>query len=121
MSKAIIRLDKDADLTAGDAFPADVAIKNSPKHAGFTAFEGETDGKAAIRTGTWECEACTLKVSQSTNEACVLIKGKATITDNATGESESFVAGDGFLLRKNTDITWVIEEDLRKFFVTIDG
>ncbi|WP_080587884.1 cupin domain-containing protein [Pseudomonas brassicacearum] len=120
MNNAIIRISTQQGLSRWPDFEASVAIRNNPAHAGSVVFETATTGIATIRTGVWQCEPCILKVDQTTNEICLLIEGKASIADDITGHTETFQAGDGFVLRKNSKITWSIDEPLKKYYITIE-
>lgn len=120
MNNAIIRISTQKELSRWPDFDANVAICNIPAHAGSVVFETTTSGIANVRTGIWQCEPCVLKVEQTTNEICVLIEGKASIMDDKTGHTEKFQAGEGFVLRKNSKITWSIEETLKKYYITVE-
>ncbi|TCV66178.1 cupin domain-containing protein [Pseudomonas fluorescens] len=115
---AVIRIDKNKDLVRWPDFEADVTSDN-PIHAGSLVFEYAIQGEASVRSGVWQCDPCTLKVSQTTNEICVLIEGVASITDEKTGRIEQFEAGEGFLLCKGSNIVWAIEKAIKKYYITI--
>jgi hypothetical protein len=43
------------------------------------------------------------------NEHATVVEGSATLTDESTGETQTFVVGDSWFIKKGTPILWKIE------------
>lgn len=92
--------------------PSDTPIEGAKNPQGYTAF---TDPSGVFTAGVWACDAGTLKiVDLAIDEACYLIEGEVTITDRA-GNSETFRAGEGFLLHRGFTGTWHMPVPIRKY------
>ena len=52
------------------------------------------------------------------DEFCTIIAGKLKLIDNTDESEQVFVAGDSFFLPKGSNLTWVVYETVRKFYMT---
>jgi uncharacterized cupin superfamily protein len=73
----------------------------------------ETAG--AVRAGVWECEPGTRPVESRTDtETCYILKGRAIITDAATGRTFEVSAGDVIVQPEGWSGRWDVKETIRK-------
>jgi uncharacterized cupin superfamily protein len=82
---------------------SDRSIVGATQPRGYTAY---TDPSGVFTVGVWACDAGTLAIDDlAIDEACYLIDGEVIITD-AHGNTERFVAGEAFLLKRGFVGTW---------------
>lgn len=97
-------------LTVHD--PSDTPVQGAQSPRAYTAY---TDPSGVFTAGVWACDAGTLRIENLTiDEACYLIEGEVVITDRH-GNSERFVAGEAFLLRRGFVGTWHMPVPIRKY------
>ena len=114
----IIRFNSDGPEGVGLQFLGNLENENvlagNPVETGHVYFK---DAGGEMSTGVWECTACTSEIaSQPMHEFCLILSGKATITDGA-GTAQTFKAGDSFLIPMGTKNIWHIPGTVRKYFV----
>ena len=91
---------------------SDTAVAGAEKPMAHTAF---VDVTGRFTAGVWACDAGTLRIRNLTvDEACYLIEGTVVITDLA-GNSETYNAGEGFVLRRGFSGTWHMPVGIRKY------
>jgi len=71
-----------------------------------------------VGAGVWECTPGTFRRDVSKVEVMHFLAGKCTFTPNGE-KTISIHAGDTLFMPPNTQGTWVVEETVRKVFVTI--
>lgn len=92
--------------------PSDTPIDGAQHPRGYTAY---MDPSGVFTAGVWACDAGTLRIEDlAIDEACYLIEGEVVITDRA-GNTETFRAGEGFLLRRGFTGTWHMPRPIRKY------
>jgi len=80
-----------------------------------TWIENKTaDGK--FLTGYWEAMPGTYHVTYKADELIHLFEGKFTLTEDGTGKTAHFSAGDSLLIAAGFSGTWKTEEKIRKIF-----
>ena len=96
--------------TAHDASDTIVAGAAHPRvHTAYT------DPSGVFTVGVWACNAGTLKIDDlAIDEACFLIDGEVIISD-AHGNTEQFVAGEAFLLKRGFVGTWHMPRPILKY------
>jgi uncharacterized cupin superfamily protein len=86
---------------------------------GMTPTGAKTHEADGITLGTWTCNAGSVEIQgHPVDEACFVTRGRVTLTDKA-GRTETFHAGDGFLLPRGFQGTWSQSDDFAKLFVAI--
>jgi uncharacterized cupin superfamily protein len=91
---------------------SDRSIVGATKPRAYTAY---TDPSGVFTVGVWACDAGTLAINDlAIDEACYLIDGEVVITD-ANGNTERFVAGDAFLLKRGFVGTWHMPRPILKY------
>ncbi len=99
-------------------FEKEKVVEGSPVETGHNFFTG---GSGQLTAGVWECTPCTIKTdSYPVDEFCYILSGTVVITDDA-GQSETFNAGDCFVVPKGTSLTWHMPETTRKYYVIFDA
>jgi uncharacterized cupin superfamily protein len=79
------------------------------------AYTAYLDPSGVFTVGVWACDAGTLKIDDlAIDEACYLIEGEVIITDQH-GNSERFVAGEAFLLKRGFVGTWHMPYPILKY------
>ncbi len=93
-------------------------VEGSPVETGHNFFTG---GGGQLTAGVWECTPCTIQTdSYPVDEFCYILSGTVVISDDA-GHSETFKAGDCFVIPKGTSFTWHMPETTRKYYVIFDA
>jgi uncharacterized cupin superfamily protein len=118
-----------AESLAGNSVDGTV---NAPKSAPITAdldgwkpvdgtpsmktwIENKTaDGK--FLTGYWEAMPGTYHVTYAADEFIHLFEGKFTLTEDGTGETAQFSAGDSLYIAAGFSGLWKTEQKIRKVF-----
>ena len=121
-SKTVIRLDRDGPEGTGLTFWGHLenenVIEGDPTETGHNYFTDET---GQLTAGVWECTPCTSQTdSYPVDEFCYILSGTVVITDG-DGRSETFKAGDCFLVPKGMACTWHMPETTRKYYVIFDN
>lgn len=96
-----IRFDKAAPLDPG---------------APTTAHEWFVDRTGALSAGFWASEPYSAPVRYDEDEVCVLLEGEVALTD-AEGRTETYVAGETFVIPAGFEGTWTSVTAVRKFYV----
>lgn len=92
--------------------PSDTPIEGAASPRALTAF---ADPSGRFTAGVWACDAGTLEIRNlAIDEACYLIEGEVTITDLA-GNTETFRAGEAFVLPSGFSGTWHMPRPIRKY------
>lgn len=74
-----------------------------------------SDPSGVFTVGVWACDAGTLTIENlAIDEACYLIDGEVIISD-AHGNTERFVAGEAFLLKRGFVGTWHMPRPILKY------
>ena len=118
----VIRLNNNGPDGAGLPFWGKLENENviggDPVETGHNFFTG---GSGQLTAGVWECTPCTIQTnSYPVDEFCYILNGIVVITDDA-GHSETFKAGDCFVVPKGTSFTWHMPETTRKYYVIFDA
>jgi len=79
----------------------------------WTGFEAPDD----VRVGVWEAEPGGWPiVNRPDTETCHIVSGRATITDDATGEKQEISVGDVMVFPKGWSGRWDVTETIRKVY-----
>jgi uncharacterized cupin superfamily protein len=116
LPKQFVRIDANgphsAGLPAAVHDPSDVPIEGAQHPVGYTAY---TDPSGVFTAGVWGCNAGTLKIDNlMVDESCYLIEGEVVLTDQY-GNTERFVAGEAFLVKRGFVGTWHMPKPIRKY------
>lgn len=92
--------------------PSDTAVEGARNPTAYTAY---SDPGGVFTAGVWACDAGTLEiVDLAIDEACYLIEGSVVITDDK-GNSETFNAGEAFVLPRGFTGRWHMPVAIRKY------
>jgi uncharacterized cupin superfamily protein len=92
----------------------DVLLAEDMRPVGARSYEGR-----GLTLGTWACNRGAVEIrGHAVDEACFVVRGSVTLTDSE-GRSETFAAGDAFLLPRGFRGVWSQSDDFRKLFVAI--
>jgi uncharacterized cupin superfamily protein len=80
-----------------------------------TWIENKTDDGKFL-TGFWEAMPGTYHVTYKADELIHLFEGKMTLTEDGTGETKTYSAGDSFHIAAGFSGVWKTEEKIRKIF-----
>jgi len=119
---SVIRLNIDGPEGVGLQFRGHAEGENvtagDPTEIGHTYF---TDATGQLEAGVWECTAYTAEIDgYPVDEFAVILSGSVVITDE-TGRSETFKAGDSYVIPKGLKFTWHMPETMRKYYVILDS
>jgi uncharacterized cupin superfamily protein len=79
----------------------------------WTGFDAPDD----VRVGVWEAEPGGWRiVNRPDTETCHIVSGRATITDDATGEKQEISAGDVIVFPLGWSGRWDVTETIRKVY-----
>lgn len=91
---------------------SDTALVGAQNPRAHTAY---IDPSGVFTVGVWACDAGTLAIQDlAIDEACYLLEGEVIITD-VYGNTERFVAGEAFLLRRGFVGTWHMPHPILKY------
>lgn len=76
--------------------------------------------RGPFRTGFWAAEPGRAEIAYTKDELCTLLEGEVKLTD-AGGHSETYVAGDTFVIPKGFTGVWETVRPVRKFFAVYEG
>ncbi len=115
-SKQFLRVNRKGPAGAGLPVtkhdPSDTIVEGAAHPTAYTAY---TDPSGVFTVGVWACDAGTLAINDlAIDEACYLLEGEVIITD-ADGNSERYVAGDAFLLKRGFVGTWHMPRPILKY------
>ena len=74
----------------------------------------------AFRTGFWSAQPARADITYAKDELCTLLEGEVRLTDEA-GHTETYVAGDTFVIPKGFSGVWETVKPVRKFFAVYEG
>ena len=119
--KTVIRLGSNGPEGIGLEFLGNCenekVVAGDPVETGFNYF---TDATGRLTSGVWECTAYTAEFdSYPVDEFCHILAGRVDII-SPDGQTESFTAGECFVIPKGTPCTWHMPGTLRKFYVIFD-
>ncbi len=119
---SVIRLNSDGPEGTGLPFWGNLenenVIEGDPVETGYNFF---IDASGQLTAGVWECTPCTIQIdSYPVDELCYILSGTVAISDDA-GHSETFKAGDSFVIAKGSSCTWHMPETTRKYYVIFDA
>ncbi|WP_439816569.1 cupin domain-containing protein [Zavarzinia sp. CC-PAN008] len=74
------------------------------------------DPTGAFSAGFWSSEPGRSSVAYTEDEFCMILEGEVRLSD-ASGHTETYKAGDGFIIPAGFKGTWETVQPVRKFFV----
>lgn len=119
---SVIRLNRDGPEGVGLQFQGHAESENvmagDPTEIGHTYFTNRT---GQLEAGVWECNAYTSNFDEGypVDEFGIILSGTVVITDES-GHSETFTAGDSYVILKGLKLTWHMPEAMRKYYVIFD-
>jgi uncharacterized cupin superfamily protein len=115
----IIRTEKDEPaLKSYPPFPAEDVLGGNPNgHKGIVLFR---DPLRRFSVGIWECPPGKFVDRQGGCEFSHVLRGSATLTHEATGESKTIRAGDHFYTAFGETIVWDVHEPIKKYYVVYE-
>jgi uncharacterized cupin superfamily protein len=104
----------DANLAPWPWNANDVLLTQGMTPVGAKSYEDR-----GITLGTWACDEGSVEIQgHAVDEACFVLRGAVTLTDSA-GRSETFGAGEAFLIERGFRGTWAQSDGFAKLFVAI--
>ena len=79
-----------------------------------------TNAAETFFSGVWSSNEGKWRISYGEDEFCVLLSGRVALTD-AAGETQTFAAGDAFVIPAGFEGTWETLEPVRKLYAICDG
>jgi uncharacterized protein len=97
--------------------PPEKRLAGNPRQTVWMQYE---DPSKRFFVGEWHSEVGKWKVSYTEEEYCEMLSGTSVVTDEA-GRSETFRAGDCFVVPRGFVGTWEVVEPTRKRFVIYEA
>ncbi len=100
--------------------PASLDSWGTVANLGSEILEGEVNafGKmvfgapdAPVSCGYFACTKGKFRMVYPFSEHAVVLEGKVTLTNEATGKSETYGVGDSWFVEKGTPVLWHVESD----------
>ena len=111
--------DADAAFQKMESWPTDnlEILDGHPAHHGAIIYR---DPSRQLSLGVWECPPCKFRFVEDgvAVETCVM--GKATITDEETGQSVTVTPGMKWFVKPGTVEIWEVHEHFRKEYLILD-
>lgn len=115
MNATIVRLN--TPMEPDVSVPADDRLlAGKPEHRVWNYF---TDSTQTFFAGRWSGTRGKWRVRYTENELCVMTAGRVIITSDL-GESNTFVAGDAFVVPAGFSGTWEVLEDCAKVYAIFE-
>lgn len=76
-----------------------------------------------FRSGVWDCKAGSWYHEHPKTEFCYIVEGSVKIQEK-DGPLHEYPAGAAFVIPKGTPVTWIVDDYVKKLFVTavnLDG
>ena len=103
-------------LEATDYIPVDAILSGDPQERGKSYYADQT---GQFDAGVWECEPNKHVMAASPyDEFVYLLAGEIDVIDDQ-GNSESYVAGDSFIMPRSCECTWDVKKAVRKLYVVL--
>ncbi|HTX24502.1 MAG TPA: cupin domain-containing protein [Steroidobacteraceae bacterium] len=115
MSLSIIRLDSPGTWE-GCGPPPDRVLEGHPAHRAWNAF---TEASGQFFCGRWSSTPGKWRVRYTENELCVLTAGRVVI-ESASGERQTFAAGDAFVVPAGFEGSWTVLDDCTKVYAIFE-
>ncbi|MCZ4279161.1 cupin domain-containing protein [Kiloniella laminariae] len=116
LPQGIIRIDREAPASESN-IGQDVLLAGKSDTKLWNAF---TDQTGQFSVGHWASGSCKLKVSYDENEFCLLLSGKAILTDES-GQSCEFGPGEAFTIAAGFKGTWESVGDVVKIYAAFEA
>lgn len=105
-------------LSPWDDFPADILVSGEGKQSGHE-FLNVHDG--ALTSGVWDCTPCVLRSGPyDVDEFMIVLDGSITI-NHENGDSQTYRAGEYFVIPRGTPLSWVQTEYALKYYVIFEN
>ena len=112
----IVNIDHDAPMEPRDTTPASVLLTAMPEQAVRDIF---VDGAGQFVVGLWQSSPYTRAcVTSPRHEVMHILEGTVTMTDKA-GASQTFSAGDTFLVTMGNDNAWSSDVTVKKIYCSL--
>lgn len=103
-------------LAPTDYIPPGTVRSGDPNERGRSLYADQT---GQLDAGVWECEPNVHEIEAAPyDEFVYLIEGRIDVTDDE-GNTESFRAGDSFMMPRGCKCTWDVREPVRKLYVVL--
>ena len=111
----LIRIDPKIKI---DVFSVPNNVLTGQPETGAANFYSDKGGK--FHCGIWQSSPGKWRIEYTEEEFCLLIEGEAILTSDA-GHQERFKEGDAFVIPSGFKGTWETINDLRKYYVILEG
>lgn len=110
--------DPETGLQTWDPIPQDIIASGNPVQRGHQYFGTEED---KVISGVWDCTAYEQKRFPYDVDEYMLVLGGSISIEDKSGHTQTFRAGESFILPKYTDCTWKQSELALKFYFIHDN
>jgi uncharacterized cupin superfamily protein len=117
MTKSAIRIEGGVGEQEIEAVDPEKVLSGEPVATTENLYTNDAE---SFFSGIWSSTEGKWRVSYSEEEFCILLSGKAALTD-AGGNTETFKAGDAFVIPAGFEGTWETLEPVRKLYAIATG
>ena len=117
--KLVVRIDPEKlELIPTQFVSADLVLDGTPEELAADIFSGSNGN---LQLGGWECTPYSEAANPyGIDEFCLLLKGRVSFTDEA-GNTDTFNAGESYLVRKGFSGVFRVEERTRKLYAIFES
>ncbi len=119
MSKKCVRLPTSGTvpgLEPTDYIPPETLKSGDPQERGLSYYADQT---GQLDSGVWECEPNKHIIESAPyDEFVYLLQGRIDVIDDE-GNTETYNAGDSFVMPRGCNCTWDVKEPVRKLYVVL--
>lgn len=112
MTKSVIRIESGAGEPAIEAIDPKKVVSGEPVSTTENLYTSDSE---RFFSGIWSSTEGKWRVSYDEEEFCILLAGKVALTD-AEGKTETFGAGEAFVIPAGFRGTWETLEPVRKLY-----
>ena len=103
-------------LEPTDYIPPETVQSGTPNERGRSYYSDQT---SQLDAGVWECEANKHVIDSAPyDEFVYLLEGRIDVIDDE-GNTETYSAGDSFMMPRGCQCTWDVKEPVRKLYVVL--
>lgn len=114
---ATVRIDTAARPPLDEAIAEEKRVSGTPS-TGFSA--AHDDAAAGFWSGVWASDAGAWRVAYDEVELCVILEGRVRLISD-DGSSETYAAGDAFVVPRGFSGVWETLEPCRKIYAIVAG
>lgn len=118
------KLNKDLNLTDLDSWGTVVDLGSEVLSGNGKCYGKVTLGNPTenAHAGYFAVEKSKFRMTYPFNEQATVVKGRVTLTNEGTGEQQTFNEGESWMVTKGTQVLWQVESDyfIKHYFAAVE-